>query len=294
MDTTIYLLTSDKTYYILNLSLYMWKKFLPNNSSIKVLGFNKGKEICDNYNVDFISLGQSQDINMFTKYIYDYLKNIPDEFIILSLDDFFPINPIKLNLLSQVKQKMVNNHNLVKCVLNSSYYLIDDDSIIDNVTCNNSDLYKLSLQISLWNVKYLLKYLSIGLSPWDFELYEPKDTDNYVIKISNIKKSDVFSDNKLEDKTPFYIIQTNPSSHLSSPYEYINVLGLSFDLINECIEKKILKEDELCFGFDSKQNKKILYRDCKDENSLINQLKNVNYYYFREYYYLYNNIYKFS
>ena len=294
MDTTIYLLTSDKTYYILNLSLYMWKKFLPNYSTIKVLGFNKGKEICDNYNVEFVSLGKSQNINMFTKYIYDYLEDIPDEFIILSLDDFFPINPIKLNLLSQVKQKMINNNKLVKCVLNSSYYLTDDDSIIDNVTCNNSDLYKLSLQISLWNVKYLLKYLSIGLSPWDFELYEPKDTDNYIIKISNIKKSDVFSDNELEDKTPSYIIQTNPSSHLSSPYEYINILGLSFDLINECIEKKIIKEDELCFGFDTKQNKKILYRDCKDENLLINQLKNVNSYYFREYYYLYNNIYKFS
>lgn len=290
----IYILTSDKTYKILDISLYYWNKFIPNSKKY-VLGFNYGKEFCIKFdNVSFISLGNTQNINNFTSYIYNYLSNIHDKYIILSLDDFFPLSPINFNYLNDVYYKMNNNNKLVKCVLNSSYYLNKNDIIIDNLTCNNSDNYKLSLQLSIWEKNYLLTYLIIPLSPWAFELYNTNDLF-YIIKSTNIHEDYIFSNkNIILNFKPQFIIQTNPSSHLSSPYNHINLLGLDFNEIKLLIKEKVIEEANVCFGHETGQQKLLLYSNIKNNTELYKYIITLNRNFVNEYYYLYNNIYDFK
>ena len=291
----VYIITSDKTYHILDISLYFWNKYMPHYNKI-VLGFNHGKEYCDKYkNIKFLSIGNNQDINKFTYYLFNYLQNISDNYIILSLDDFFPLSSIKNDMLKLVYNKMKNNNKFIKCVLNSSYYIEKNDIIIDDLLCSNSNNYKLSLQLSLWEKNYLLNYLKIPLSPWDFEHYITNDFNYYVIKSTNIEHDYVFKNRTIiKNFQPNYIIQTNPSSHLSSPYSHINLLGLSFNDINEVINKGKIKTENICFGHYKNNNKLLLYSNIKNSNDLYKSLLSLNNNFTKEYYYLYNNIYNFE
>lgn len=291
----VYIITSDKTYHILDISLYFWNKYMPYNNKI-VLGFNHGKEYCDKYqNIKFLSIGNNQDINKFTHYLFNYLQNISDNYIILSLDDFFPLSPIKNDLLNLVYSKMKNNNKFIKCVLNSSYYTENNDIVIDELICSNNNNYKLSLQLSLWEKNYLLNYLKIPLSPWNFEHYITNDFSYYVIKSTNIHHDYIFKNNNIiiNNFQPNYIIQTNPSSHLSSPYNHINLLGLSFNDINELINKGKIKEEIICFGHIKGQNKLLLYSNIKNSIDLYKSINTLHSNFIQEYVYLYNNIYNF-
>ena len=94
-DLRVYIITSDKTCdKILEISLYNWKKYWKND--IVVLGFNKGKDICEKFdNVEFYSLGKTQNIDEWTYYIYKFFKTYNEEnTAIISLDDFWPLKKI--------------------------------------------------------------------------------------------------------------------------------------------------------------------------------------------------------
>lgn len=295
-DICIYILTCDKTHEILDISLFLWDKFMPQNKKI-VLGFNKGKDICNKYNnVEYISIGTNQNINKFTNYLYNYFKYINSEYLILTLDDMFPISNINSELFNKVYNCMVYNKNIIKCVLNSSYYLNGNETNINGFKCTSNDNYKCSLQPSLWNTKYLCECLKVPNTPWGFELQNKQDFNKYIIKISNIYKNYIFNDIPLiKSFKPEYIIQTNVSSALSNPYEYLNLIGLSFELIDELIKNNKINM-KISFGhheqktlFDMKKYK------IHDNNILFEQLKKIkNKNFYKENYYLYNNIYKFT
>ena len=47
--------------------------------------------------------------------------------------------------------------------------------------------YRCSTQYSIWNRKYLLKYLENGLTPWQFELNQSQKAKNDGFKILGLK-----------------------------------------------------------------------------------------------------------
>ena len=59
-------------------------------SEFIILGFSR-PELPDWTNVSFVQLSQEkQNIHNWSRYLYDYFKTIPDDFVFIALDDFFP------------------------------------------------------------------------------------------------------------------------------------------------------------------------------------------------------------
>ncbi len=284
MEITVYLLTSDLTYNILPLSLYMWKKYAQ-QLSLVVLGFNKGKQECQEYNVQFISLGISQNIDIFTSYLHDFFKTVSDKYIIISLDDMFPVSFVEMAKLSTL---IKTKPSLLKCNLTSSEY---------------QKSHLLNLQVSLWNRMFFIDSSKTGNSPWKFETSGDNinNNPNKFPIISNIKHSYVFSHNKLIcDFSPNYIIQVNSESAMSKEYNYVNLMGISFNDV-EYVLNKIKNKTNMRYGFGHSFRTHIVLNSKISNieyiitkfNEFINIVKKLEYYRYREYYYLFKNKYTF-
>ncbi len=290
-DLNVYIITSDKTCdKILEISLYYWKKYWKNG--IVVLGFNKGKDICEKFdNVMFFSLGKTQNINEWTYYLYKYFsKDFLYKTIILSLDDFFPLKPIDYEYLAKINNKVLKEPLFVKACLAPSFYLNDNDLIIDGYRCSIRGNYMFSLQLSLWDVEYLKDIFINKLSPWKLELLEKRD-DKIVIKTTNIH-SNIFDIPIKKDFICKSVVRTNTSSHLSSPYNSISLLGLSYKEIKDITHELNLDEKHLSLGHRKNDWFMCNCNDICDNNFIVKKWKALpNERVKTEYYYLYNDIY---
>ena len=119
----VYLSSCDKSSHILNATTYLWKKFTNNRVEINILGFNKDNNLNLSNNVKFIKMAdRDEGVNFWSKYIYDTLKNVKDEFIIFAMDDELPIDYLNENALNSVLSLMKNNkkYGLCNCLLYTS------------------------------------------------------------------------------------------------------------------------------------------------------------------------------
>ena len=53
-------------------------------------------------------MGVDEGVDTVTKKIYKYMSEIDDEHFIFTVDDFLPIKPVDINLISYLKNKIVN------------------------------------------------------------------------------------------------------------------------------------------------------------------------------------------
>lgn len=290
----IYILTSDKTCdKILEISLYYWKRYWKND--IIVLGFNKGKDICKKfYNVTFYSLGKTQYINEYTYYIYKFFETYcKEKTAIISLDDFFPLKSINYDDLIKINNKILNDDRFVKACLAPCFYLKNTDVFVDGLTCVNKGKYMLNLQLSLWDVDYLKKIFKKKNSPWGLELSEKKD-NKLIIKTTNIH-SNIFETPIIKNFTCKSIIRTNVSSHFSSPYNKISLLGLKYNEIKKLIKKLKLNEKTITLGHEKIPWFMCEFKNVSNNDDIVKKWKNLsNQRVKKEYYYLYNDIYNFN
>jgi len=291
----VYILTSDKTCdNILELSLYNWKKYWEND--IVVLGFNKGENICEKFNnVSFYSLGKTQNINEYTHYVYSFFKTYCKEpTAILSLDDFFPLKPINYKELIKINNKIKSDERFVKACLSPGFYQRPEDLMIDGFRCVRNAPYFYTMQVSLLDTSYLQQIFVEKLSPWELELKQKTD-DKLCIKTTNIP-CNIFEIDYIDNFTCECIIRTNTSSHLSSPYTWISLLGLELSEIYSIKNKYDIKEDLITFGHNKGGWFMCNLNDIKNDNNLIKEkwreIKDTRVK--KEYYYLYNDIYKFK
>jgi|TARA_B100001063_G_scaffold119674_1_gene111739 hypothetical protein len=284
----IYLVTCDKTSYILPATIFLYKKFYKNTPLIRILGFKK-PILPDWENVEFISLDPKQEtIQKWSKYIYDYLITIKDELIFFALDDFFPIDYIDERCLSYVVNYMKENkvgfcnasQEPSSCIKRNEVdkILIDKDFFVYK---RKKDVnYQLVLQPGIWNRKYLLEALSINLTPWEFELNRSSWANKHIY--FNIATSN-FPNNNYS-----CLMCYSAQSSLSSKWNgYISVLGLKHELVEIMIKNKLLDKEKLIIG--AWQNFVYWNKDFTN-NDLLLLSKKANY--STSWYNLYNKYYK--
>jgi len=246
----IYLVTCDKTSYILPATIYLYKKFYRDTPLIRILGFKK-PILPDWENVEFISMAPKQEtIQKWSKYIHDYLITLEDELIFFALDDFFPIDYINKECLSYVSDYMKNN-NVGFCNVSQEPSSCKKRNEVDEILFDESYFvykrkkninYQLVLQPGIWNRKYLIEALSIDITPWQFELYRTGWANNnnnyYNIATSNLPK---------ENHT--CLMPYSEQSSLSSKWTgYISVLGLKHEIVENMIKNKLLNKEKLIIG----------------------------------------------
>lgn len=181
MKPKIIITTSNAYLHILPLSCYLFNKFWSDKQSVEIVGYEKPQYgLPDNFT--FYSLGQqSSNKKDFSNDLRKYFEQQSD-WIIWSMEDTFLrdfVNQEALNLLiDETNEPNVGRINLSgECVSQKHRYCYNvGDGGKYIIYENEQDAeYRLSTQISIWNKKFLLQYLTNDLSPWEFETQSCKN-----------------------------------------------------------------------------------------------------------------------
>lgn len=170
--------TSDLYLHLLPVFCYLFNKHW--GGPVEIVGYKAPENLPDNFS--FHSMGVQGDKKEFSTDLRKYFENQDSWFMWLMEDTFIKwrVDPKKINKLASLCSDGVGRINLTgECVKqkNRFYDIIEDYIIYENT---QDAKYRLSTQPSIWNKEFLLKYMTPGLSPWDFET-QPSVNDGYKI-----------------------------------------------------------------------------------------------------------------
>lgn len=174
----IYIPTSNNSIYIVETLLFSLKKYWPNYKDYKIiiLGYNKPKYIFDS-NVSFHKLNDEDPIENWATDLKTYFETVKDEYFIYMNDDCPLSRKVDGNLLNFFKKTISLNKNtkigricLTKDISqNQKHFLVEDYGNFQLIESHQDAQYRTSVQFSIWNKEYFLKYLKPNLTPWEYE-----------------------------------------------------------------------------------------------------------------------------
>lgn len=250
-DIIIYLSTCDKTSYILPTTIYLYKKFINTlTPKFKILGFSR-PNLPDWQNVEFIKLSnEPQELSKWSWYLYNYFKNIDEEYIFFALDDFFPINYLNKYAYDFVINFMKQNKDVGYCIVDQDVTACPSRNEYHSTIIENEKLfvyrrkkninYQICLQPGIWNREYLCIIFNNFFTPWQIEL-NATPIANKLDKYYNIGSSKNMKDTRC-------IMHYSTQSSLSSKWEGISVLGLKHDIVLELINHNLIPPSNLLIG----------------------------------------------
>ncbi len=163
----IIITTSDNYHHLLPVFFYLYKKYW--GAPFELVGHAKPEcELPDN--CTWVSLGEQQGQKKWSDQLRPYFEQQPDWFVWM-MEDTFLKDKIGLDMIPYVGRV-----DLTRDIKSREH---TSDGYI--VTAHPESRYRLSTQPSVWSKEFLLKYLTPGLSPWDFETQDPKN-DGYNVK----------------------------------------------------------------------------------------------------------------
>lgn len=237
MVSNIYIITCDKTNWVLKITIPLLEKYWKAPKTVKILGFSSPDiDLPEGY--EFISMRPIQlSIDDWANDIYNVMVNDSNEFAILMLDDFLPLDYTNSDILELFYEKMLKDRNIVRCAIGSDMQFLPHITAekgveFDIIELYQSSPYRISTQPSIWRKEYLLQYLKQSKSPWHFETaVSPADGNRM---ISTIRK---------------YAYCCMCESAISGRYpNKFNVLGMKFEDLKPLIDSGILKEENLQYG----------------------------------------------
>jgi hypothetical protein len=241
-----YVVTCDKTAWILKSFAYLTNKFWLRQYDI--LGFKECPDLPENFS--FISLAQKQEsVQLWTRYLYNYLKGESSEFVFFGLDDYLFIDYFRKEIFKRAFDIMQNDKNIVRYEMGwgasrkKELILIDEDSCLQLWKYGQQAQYRISCQISLWRIEYLLKFLNNDWTPWQFEILGSRQSNN--------DGKDIIC------TTGSYSLRWIEESALSNRHPgMVNVLGLSHSLTNGLVANEFIQRDKIQYGMSKGDNPK--------------------------------------
>ena len=137
-------------------------------------------------NVKFTSLGSDRGPSFWSTDLRGYFESINDDFFIYLNDDGVIVKKVfleEIENISKLLDSKVGRLSLTHDLFARPYEDVNDMVIESSQTSN----YRCSTQYSIWNRKYLLKYLEPGLTPWQFETKQSQKSKNDGYKILGLK-----------------------------------------------------------------------------------------------------------
>ena len=187
---TVYILTSDKTNYLIKGMQYCINKYWPDAPLIKILGYDNL-----NFNLpagfEFISLGKDMGANNVTSDLIKFFSTISESNFIFTVDDFFPMRPVSSSMLDILSNYMDSNDvsriALDGHVKSKPYTVYEEFNSFTVVELSQLADYRKSAVWSIWNKDYFLKYLPKCSNLWEWELDTESKFDGHII-LGTIKK----------------------------------------------------------------------------------------------------------
>ena len=183
----IYISTANQYLPLIKAFFYLFNKFWLNAQEVIILGYDAPKFNLPN-NFTFISMGeQTGGVKMWSTDLKKFFESIDDEFFIWATEDQFIIDPVNIFLYNHIVENYLTSDMGRFCLTNDGklrpfnvYSKKEGFDVILNYP--NVD-YRLSVMWSVWNRKYLLKYMMPDCSPWEFEVYGSAAAKNDGYKI---------------------------------------------------------------------------------------------------------------
>jgi hypothetical protein len=189
--------TSNKYLHLIPVFTYLFNKYWSSEQEVTILGYDKPKcELPANFT--FHSMGKQGDVSEWSTDLRKYFKQMPDWHFIWLMEDTL-IKSVNIEGIERAYFLIKSNFytgrfDLTKDIQKRAHQLGDSGII----RAGNDTTYKLSTQPSIWNKRFLMNYLTDGLTPWAFEKQDKispgwsiKGLDPYPVKHNEgVRKSD--------------------------------------------------------------------------------------------------------
>lgn len=171
----ILILTSDKTAWALRGWFHLADKYWPQHPPVIVGGYTPLEVPAG---VEFISLGAFSDypVNKWSNALKRLLERIPDEFILWTMDDFWPIAPVDQSAVDILGAYLERHEHIARIDLTADRVFAHgakEAGTLGRLHLVTNELpvpYLFSLQTGLWRKSALQAYLVDDETPWQVEL----------------------------------------------------------------------------------------------------------------------------
>lgn len=168
--------TSDKYLHLIPVFTYLFTKYWP-GQTCEIVGYKSPGELPPGFT--FVSLGTQGQVSEWSTDLRRYFEQQPDWFVWLFEDTFL--------------KRRVDKEIIGRCLfpvtgridLSGNVQKREHTNDGTTVTAHQNSRYRLSTQPSIWNKKFLLQYLTPGLSPWEFETQDPNNDGWDIIGFTN-------------------------------------------------------------------------------------------------------------
>jgi hypothetical protein len=178
------ILTADKYLWCLRPFMHLWNKYCGIPATIA--GFTPPPFPLED-GFTFHSIGRMEDypVNKWSDALIKVLHEIPDEQVLLMLEDAWVTRPVNVGLVAKLSDYAAQYPEVLRIDLTTDR--LYNSAVRDYATLQWIDLivtpapseYLLSCCAGIWNKTQLLKYLIPGWSPWDFELTGSREASKY-------------------------------------------------------------------------------------------------------------------
>lgn len=169
--------TSDKYHHLLPVFFYLYNKYW--GEPFDLVGHAKPE--CElPANCTWVSIGPQTTPKDWSTQLRPYFEQQPEWFVWMMEDTL-----LKLDVKYKEFTDCFLVSNIGRCDLTNDVHKRQHTNDSYMVTAHPTSRYRLSTQPSIWAKKFLLQYLTPGLSPWDFETQDPKNDGWDVIGFVN-------------------------------------------------------------------------------------------------------------
>lgn len=227
-DIPICVLTCDKYLWMLRPFALLFNTFWGHEQEVRVFGYTRICEYVEDLppNFKFIShVGDPYPVGKWSNGLIEVVGTIEEKWFILFLEDFWLVNPVKLDVVDELIRYVQQNENILRMDLSNERMSKKNARVIETVNgvgIVNAPLpsqYSMSFQVGIWNRDLMLRVLKHGETPWQAEIDGTK-------RVNELKKIiRVYGSNKRPvDYQPVYRNRKNSLSLDRIPIQLINVM----------------------------------------------------------------------
>lgn len=187
----VFVITNDYYLWCLSPFAYLFNKYWSPAQEVVVAGFRSPKEAMPP-NFRFHTLGRvNAPQNQWSNGLIKFLEEMPDEFSIIMLEDYWIYRPVDSKGIEILAQQMRHDPHILRMDLTGDVaYCRGDPRYAYNFGfINHYDIvkkppgvsYRMSFQAGIWNNRLLLSLLKKDKDPWQVEIYTPVPDDILVL-----------------------------------------------------------------------------------------------------------------
>lgn len=185
-------MTGMETLHLQTLYFSLLKKYLPIDYQIDLLLFGglEGVTTVGGLKVNYVSLGEQKDFLdpskdghwFWSDAVLPYFQKLPNKIFFLTWLEHLPICPADVELFRRLAV-LVGVTKAQKAVLdthlNTGKFAGKHSNFADGIIrLGDETMYRTTLMPSIWKHEYLMKYLKPGMTSWDFELENMRESMN--------------------------------------------------------------------------------------------------------------------